>query len=377
MFFLSSFFWSASMATHCLLAVKLQVPLPSLSKYIKYYHIVSWGIPLIFAFIPIILENVNGNDTLYADSRLWCWIPDGELGNLLRMVIFYGPLWAIFLYNIAVYIYIGVKVLESRRNINKLGTVANRNQKPIQKFAMKTGVYMLAFFFNWGFGTINRIQNIFDPDNPSFALFLLHGITVPLGGCLNAIIFFYFARETSSSSSSKEDRSPINSSNNFSSNQSFKSNTMSSYSSSVRPIIEKSKNGTTKSYKSTSSFGKSANSPSPTIKSYKSTSSFGKSANSPSPTIKSYKSTSSFGKSANSPSPTIASAIPHSQSPFTNNSSPIMSPLSAILFPSAPSTFSSMPNTRMSRRTSMKGSKSDEKPEKPLNIPTDNYSTGW
>lgn len=55
-FELSTICWVNNIATHCLLAVRLKLPLSQLSSFMKYYHIVAWGIPLTLACMAAGLE---------------------------------------------------------------------------------------------------------------------------------------------------------------------------------------------------------------------------------------------------------------------------------------------------------------------------------
>ncbi|KAJ3079276.1 hypothetical protein HK102_003909, partial [Quaeritorhiza haematococci] len=115
----------------------------------------------------------------------------------LRMYFFFGVLWAIFFFNLVVYVYIGHVVMKSRRIFNTNGNnshvtfgnnsaVRSQNgagnapntrtsaDRTMQRYFRKTAFYMAAFFINWSFGTINRIQNLMAPTSPVFVLFLLH-----------------------------------------------------------------------------------------------------------------------------------------------------------------------------------------------------------
>lgn len=206
MWFISATFWTGCMATHCLMAVVLSKPIAHLEPYYKYYHAVSWGIPLIFAFLPFAFQTKELGP-IYVHIGNWCWI--GGNYSLFRMYLFYGLVWAIFLYNVICYSIVGYKISQMSKFLNDTQH-AMKTRKHTSRFVLKTLVYMGAFLINWVFSTANRIQALVDP-TPSYFLNLLQCITLPLQGFMNALIYFAFAyysieeAEEDNQSSNKKD----------------------------------------------------------------------------------------------------------------------------------------------------------------------------
>ena len=57
-------------------------------------------------------------------------------------------------------------------------------------------LYPLILVFCWTFATVNRLQNVVDPTNPQFMLYLLHVSTRSLQGILNAVVYGFNSHVT-------------------------------------------------------------------------------------------------------------------------------------------------------------------------------------
>lgn len=184
--------WTCCMATHCALCVISQKPIISLSGNFRYYHIVSWGLPLVFACVPFLLQAVTPSlGNAYSSAVVWCWISKNY--SIWRIYLFYGPIWIMFLYNLGCYAFVGYKIRQLSKEIGSKSKHSIRTRRHASRFVIKTAVYMAAFFINWVSSTTNRVQNLVDPANPIFILALLQTSTIALQGFMNAIIYFTFA----------------------------------------------------------------------------------------------------------------------------------------------------------------------------------------
>lgn len=217
LWFLSGAFWTGAMATHCLLAVTLSKPIAQLEPYYKYYHLISWGLPTLIACASFLLQPILEQGPVYVPIGLWCWVSSNY--SIYRIILFYGPVWLVFLYNAICYSVIGWKL----RRLSKLlsNSRYKKTGKHTSRFVVKTLVYMLAFVINWSCSTANRVQGILNPENPVFGLHLAQAITLPLQGFLNSLIYFAFAMfldrtKNSDSSSSKIDSSMVTGGSQFS-----------------------------------------------------------------------------------------------------------------------------------------------------------------
>ncbi|KAJ1561673.1 hypothetical protein HK096_003759 [Nowakowskiella sp. JEL0078] len=189
-FLLAAMFWTACLSIQCLLAIQRGTKLDKIERLEKWFHIVSWGIPFILA-TTLLFIGTPGNP-VYTDATLWCWI--GAAYQEYRFYFFYLWLWAIFLFNLGVYGYVGFTLWSTQRRLARFekagGDEAWQPSRSMRIYVRKTSFFIVAFFINWFWGSLNRIQNMSDPTNPIYALFLLHSIFTPLQGFLNFVAYF-------------------------------------------------------------------------------------------------------------------------------------------------------------------------------------------
>ena len=95
LFALSTVFWNACMAHNLYLWVVCKRSLISLRMNIKYYLLVSIGLPLCFAIGLTISKD-------FGFATLWCWISGPA--QTLRFTLFYMFVVAAWLFNMLVYI---------------------------------------------------------------------------------------------------------------------------------------------------------------------------------------------------------------------------------------------------------------------------------
>ncbi|KAJ3123510.1 hypothetical protein HK098_001857 [Nowakowskiella sp. JEL0407] len=191
-FLISAMFWTGCLSFQCLLAIRQGTKLEKLENMEKWFHIVSWGIPFAMATAMLFLGNAK-DGPVYTDAVLWCWIGPNYQG--FRFYFFYMWLWGIFLFNIFVYVFVGSTLWITQKRLAEYGRDSNAqsNWQPsrsMRLYVRKTSFFIIAFFINWFWGSLNRIQNMIDPLHPIFALFLLHSIFTPLQGFLNFIAYF-------------------------------------------------------------------------------------------------------------------------------------------------------------------------------------------
>ncbi|KAJ1570075.1 hypothetical protein HK096_002876 [Nowakowskiella sp. JEL0078] len=189
-FLLSAMFWTACLSIQCLLAIQRGTKLDKIERLEKWFHIVSWGIP--FTLATVLLFMGSPGNPVYTDATLWCWI--GSAYQEYRFYFFYMWLWAIFLFNLGVYGFVGYTLWNTQRRLARFekagGDEAWQPSRSMRIYVRKTSFFIVAFFINWLWGSLNRIQNMVNPANPVYALFLLHSIFTPLQGFLNFIAYF-------------------------------------------------------------------------------------------------------------------------------------------------------------------------------------------
>ncbi|XP_071511766.1 cyclic AMP receptor-like protein A [Diadema antillarum] len=145
------------------------------------YHIVTWGISLLMACLPLIGDR-------YGPAGAWCWIKDEY--PVWRFFMWYGPLVLLIVLMFVTYTYITYKLRHRIRSwqgtyepeIERSRQLIREEIKPLRAYPF---IYLVLSIFP----LINRIQNAVSPNNPIFALYLLHAMSDPLVGFVNAIVY--------------------------------------------------------------------------------------------------------------------------------------------------------------------------------------------
>ncbi|TPX34841.1 hypothetical protein SmJEL517_g02619 [Synchytrium microbalum] len=96
------------MALNVLLVLAFNVRIDQLPKLDKYYGMVIFPSTIISAAVA-------AHAGVYGNSTLWCWIMPAY-GDL-RLLLFYGPLWIMFAFNLAVYLWIGWTLYKSQNSL--------------------------------------------------------------------------------------------------------------------------------------------------------------------------------------------------------------------------------------------------------------------
>lgn len=152
-------------------------------KFEKYYHLVSWGIPLVVACLPFINDH-------YGPAGAWCWISkDSDNSVAWRFSTYYIPIYVCIFGLFFVYSFIFVTI---RRQIKRWeGTYNSESER--SKALMKEDIkplmwYPVVYLLTTIFPLIHRIYNAVEKE-PNFTLLLLQIIFDPLVGVLNAVVF--------------------------------------------------------------------------------------------------------------------------------------------------------------------------------------------
>lgn len=152
----------------------------------RYYHMISWGVPLIFASLPF-------SQDVYGPAGPWCWIAgDVENSAIWRMATYYIPLFIciIGLFTVCMFI-----LITHRRQAQRWQGVYSRNnatehqQRQLwMKDVKSLMAYPVIYFLLSLAPFIHRVYNIVS-SKPNFTLILLHVISIPLTGLINAFAF--------------------------------------------------------------------------------------------------------------------------------------------------------------------------------------------
>jgi hypothetical protein len=168
-FILSSDLWALFVATNLLCLIVLGRSEDQIRSYERFYHPIAWGLPMV-TWILLLIAFPEGHR--FGDATLWCWIASEYPG--LQLLFYYLFNTLIFLYNLSVYITVGVKIITVMRQTRsvKSDELVRQQDKHIP-------------------GSVNRLQNNFERGRPVFTLFILHALFGPLQGFFNAIIYSF------------------------------------------------------------------------------------------------------------------------------------------------------------------------------------------
>ena len=142
-------------------------------------HAFVWGSALAATLLPATTQD-------YGVAGAWCWIGnDNPAGSdsAWRYLTYYVPLWIAMAFNLAAYGFVRATLKE----------VARISGSDHARASMPPALlYPLVLVVANIFATVNRIQNSVKPDEPVFALYVLHELFNNLTGLGNAVVFFGF-----------------------------------------------------------------------------------------------------------------------------------------------------------------------------------------
>ncbi|XP_066297020.1 G-protein coupled receptor 157-like [Branchiostoma lanceolatum] len=183
----SSFFWTVSIAIYLYVTI-VKTDTQLAGSLTKYFHIVSWGVPLVVVVCAAGLQKLG-----YDRSEVsvgWCWVKLTTPDNLLWMLLT-GKLWEILAYFILPALYIAMK-----RHIYAQGRTQDcyRFQRSavaaMVKVDRKLTFIPLVFVLLRVWSTIRFILTLSGSpaiNNP--VLLVLHGIGNTFQGGANCILF--------------------------------------------------------------------------------------------------------------------------------------------------------------------------------------------
>ncbi|XP_071798279.1 cyclic AMP receptor-like protein A isoform X1 [Asterias amurensis] len=182
-FWLSFWDWAVLLWVTCLTVnlFLIAVKMIRTDRYEIWYHVVCWTTALFVSLLPFIGDN-------YGPAGAWCWIK--EEATAWRFFVWYGPLFIIIIATFIMYSYI-IYVLNKKVK-SWQGTYEpeiERNRQILKAEIRPLQAYPFIYLALSVFPLINRIQNAAKPGQPVFALVILHALTSPLQGLVNAVVY--------------------------------------------------------------------------------------------------------------------------------------------------------------------------------------------
>jgi len=163
-FLCASFFWT--MCISISLFFIFYSDKTDLDHYLKFFHIICWGIPL-----AVVIACLSTGK--YGYNGAWCFIHDPKG---IFPLFYYVPLIIVFLINLVILVLVRVKI-------------SKHSQSAVAKMNVLVSFYLLAFVTSQFFAVLNTIQGALAPQSPIFILYILHATFQPLQGFLNCIVY--------------------------------------------------------------------------------------------------------------------------------------------------------------------------------------------
>uniref|UniRef100_A0A7S1TA08 G-protein coupled receptors family 2 profile 2 domain-containing protein n=2 Tax=Compsopogon caeruleus TaxID=31354 RepID=A0A7S1TA08_9RHOD len=185
-FYLASFLWVSCIA-HQLYGVIVWSRTLHFRENMPVYHVFSWGIPSATVSLLLFLGQVQTDSSAEYD---WCWIRPGPW----RFALFYIPLIILLVLNALAYINISVTVYRRyRQNLLEAGqaTPSSLGSRLLTlNWGLRASLYLFVFVVTRTGSIANRFQELAHPENPIFALRMMHVVTQSLQGVLYGIVYF-------------------------------------------------------------------------------------------------------------------------------------------------------------------------------------------
>ncbi|EAS35151.3 uncharacterized protein CIMG_00505 [Coccidioides immitis RS] len=106
--------WNLCIAINVYLVIFRHYSIPELRKLEWKYFLFCYG----FQFIPALVFlfiNTESRGRIYGDAITWCWISDQW--GILRLSVYFGPIWFSFVVILSIYIAAGIKIYIIERGI--------------------------------------------------------------------------------------------------------------------------------------------------------------------------------------------------------------------------------------------------------------------
>ncbi|KAJ6783200.1 hypothetical protein PWT90_01240 [Aphanocladium album] len=133
MFMPADAFWTLAMATNVYLAFYHGYDTLHLRKMEIPYLVLCYGLPFIPALVLVFIRNAEG-ERVYGDAVLWCWISSER--RILRIVLFYAPVWAAIIVTFFIYIRAGHTMYENHKTMRSLSSGCTDSLLAADDFAL-------------------------------------------------------------------------------------------------------------------------------------------------------------------------------------------------------------------------------------------------
>ena len=161
------------------------------TKLEPFYFVLIFIVPFLFNWVPFI-------EGSYGTSGAWCWIRSlnetscekHTIGFAFQYVLWYVPFYVILSIIMLEYLFIIYKVFRQRNQWEgKYEPHVEAEKEMMQQEVWPLIFYPFGYLILNTFPLINRVQGTISPNNPVYALWILHAIFSPLQGGYIALVF--------------------------------------------------------------------------------------------------------------------------------------------------------------------------------------------
>eukprot|EP00743_Colponemidia_sp_Colp-15_P009036 GILK01009861.1.p1 GENE.GILK01009861.1~~GILK01009861.1.p1 ORF type:complete len:403 (+),score=27.56 GILK01009861.1:48-1256(+) len=181
-FCLQIFVFSSGLWTSCFAYTNLRMSKGDerVESYEKFYHIISWGAPFALSSFGLFVTIFSPETS----SISWCG--NDQSRSVFHVV--YIPLLVLLVYNISSYVVIWKRIRPSVESPRPYFQDELAREQIMQRhFRLYIIAYVLSIFPAF----VNRVQNLFWPDSPLLALFVVQALTQPAQGFFNAVLYVF------------------------------------------------------------------------------------------------------------------------------------------------------------------------------------------
>jgi hypothetical protein len=186
---ISSILWTCMISINLIWIMFRGRAVEDLQRYTHLHLVICFLLPVIWAIVPIFVRPEN-SVRMYGDADLWCWISPKH--STAQMMLFYVPLWIVFVFNLITYLIVGRAIWRRARYVVNTSDMTDLNNYR-HIYSKNVSLYLLAFLLTWTPATLNRIYTMAFHGHRSFVLALLHGMFTPSRGMINCLVYFYIS----------------------------------------------------------------------------------------------------------------------------------------------------------------------------------------
>ncbi|EED17033.1 cAMP receptor-like protein, putative [Talaromyces stipitatus ATCC 10500] len=114
--------WTLAMAFNVYLTFFHKYDAVKLRRLEWKYLVLCYGLPFIPPFIYFFIHS-SSKGPVYGSATLWCWV--SIEWDILRIAVFYGPVWFVILLTFAIYTRVGIDISRKRRMLRSFNKEAS------------------------------------------------------------------------------------------------------------------------------------------------------------------------------------------------------------------------------------------------------------